>query len=111
MELNGRHLCPSCVESGGRKGTLTTLESRRFLWDNVALSLAVLPVATLVLWWTSILTAPTAILLAIIGWRKPGSIVPRTKVRFVAAIVFSVCVLAGWGVLFYFLATKGTAFE
>lgn len=111
VELHGKHLCPSCVESGRRKGTLTTLESRRFLWDNVALTLAVVPVATLFLWWASIITAPAAILLAIIGWRKPGSLAPRTKVRFVIAIAFSLVVLAGWGVLFFFLATKGMAFE
>lgn len=111
VELHGEHLCPSCVESGRRKGTLTTLESRRFLWDNVALSLAVLPVMTVFFAGFSIVTSPAAILLAIIGWRKPASLAPRTKIRFVIAILFSLIVLAGWGTFFYFLATKGTAFE
>jgi len=112
VELHGEHLCPSCVEAGRRKGTLTTLENRRLLWDNIALSLAVVPVASLVFSGFSIITAPAAILLAIVGWRKPRSLAPRwTTLRFIVAIVFSVIVLAGWGVLFYFIATEGAAFE
>jgi hypothetical protein len=108
VELHGQHLCPSCVESGRRKGTLTTLESRRVLWDSIALSVAVLPVVTVVLWWTSIVAAPAAIFLAIYGWRKPRSVAPRSSIRFIAAIVFSVIVLGGWGTLFFYMATRST---
>ena len=111
MELHGQHLCPSCVEAGRRKGTLTTLESRRVLWDSIALSVAVLPVATLAFWWASCVTAPAAIVLAIIGWRKPPSLAPRSKFRFIAAIAFSVLVLAGWGVLFYFVVVNREQFQ
>ena len=110
VELHGQHLCPSCVEAGRRKGTLTTLESRRILWDSIALSVAVLPVATLLFWWASIVTAPAAIVLAIVGWRKPQSLAPRSKLRFVAAIAFSVLVLAGWGALFYFVIANRVQF-
>ena len=111
VELHGEHLCPSCVEAGRRKGTLTTFENRRVLWDNIALSLAVLPIATLAFWFATIVTAPAAIVLAIIGWRKPGSLAPRTKIRFVVAIVFSFTLLAGWVVVFYFLITQQDPFE
>ena len=107
VELPGQHLCPSCVEAGQRKGTLPTLENRRVLWDNIALSVAVLPVATLVLAGFSLFTAPAAILLAVIGWRKPGSLVPRgKKFRLSCAIAFALVTLGGWGVLFYFIATR-----
>ena len=109
VELHGQHLCPSCVESGRRKGTLTTLESRRVLWDSIALSVAVLPVVTVVLWWTSIIAAPAAIFLAIYGWKKPRSVAPRwSSFRFIAAIVFSVIVLGGWATLFFYMATRST---
>ena len=111
VELPGQHLCPSCVETGQRKGTLPTLENRRVLWDNIALSVAVLPVATLVLAGFSLFTAPAAILLAVISWRKPGSLVPREKkFRLLFAIAFALVTLAGWGVLFYFMATKADFF-
>ena len=45
VELNGRHLCPRCVESGQRAGTLAELEGRRILYDGVALILAAVPLA------------------------------------------------------------------
>ena len=111
VELHGQHLCPACVESGRRKGALTTLESRRLLWDNIALSVAVLPIATIAFWWASIVTSPAAILLAIIGWRKPGSIAPRGKWRFIVAIIFALLVMGAWGTGIYFLVTKGSVFE
>jgi hypothetical protein len=109
VELQGQHFCPSCVESGRRKGTLTTFESRRVLWDNIALSLAVLPTA---LCWVSILTSPIAIILAAIGWRKPPSLAPRrTKLRLILAIIFSLLVLTTWGIVIGLMITKPHFFE
>lgn len=111
VELHGQHLCPACIESGRRKGALTTLENRRVLWDNIALWTAVLPVATVLFWFITVITSPAAILLAIIGWRKPRSLVPRwSKLRFVFTIVFSLATLAGWGVLIYFISTQSGGF-
>ena len=105
VELHGQHLCPSCVESGRRKGTLTTLENRRLLWDSIALSTAIVP--TVVCAWLSIFASPAAIVLAIIGWRKPRSLAPRrTRLRLISAIVFSVITLVGWGVLVWYIANE-----
>ncbi|HWN96813.1 MAG TPA: B-box zinc finger protein [Methylomirabilota bacterium] len=111
VELHGQHLCPSCVESRQRKGTLTTFESRRVLWDNIALSVAVLPVATVFLAGFSMVTAPAAILLAVFGWRRPGSLAPRSKIRFVLAIVFSLLEIAAWVAFFYFISVSGEVFQ
>ena len=112
VELHGQHLCPACIESGRRKGSLTTLENRRVLWDNIALWTAVVPVATVFFFMMTIVTSPAAILLAIIGWRKPRSLVPRwSKLRFIFTIVFSLATLGGWGVLIYFISTQGGGFE
>jgi hypothetical protein len=107
VELHGQHLCPSCLESGRRKGTLTTFESRRVLWDSIALSVALLPVVTILFWFLSVVTAPAAIFLSIYGWRKPGSLAPRrSKLRFSFAIAFSIAVLIGWGVALYYTITE-----
>jgi hypothetical protein len=111
VELHGQHLCPGCIESGRRKGALTTLESRRVLWDNIALSTAVLPIVTIFFWWASIVTAPAAILLAIVGWRKPGSLAPRSSWRFVVAIAFSLIVMTAWGLGIYRLVAHGRVFR
>ena len=105
VELHGQHLCPACVESGRRKGALTTLEGHRWLWDNIALCVAILP--TLLCFWLTAVTGPAAIFLALFGWRKPGSLVPRqSKLRFILTILFSIVALAGLGFFIYFLATN-----
>lgn len=112
VELHGQHLCPACIESGRRKGALTTLENRRLLWDNIALFIAVLPIATVLFWFLTIVTSPAAILLAIIGWRKPPSLVPRwSKFRFVFTIIFSIATLGGWIAVIYFVSTQSKGFE
>jgi len=80
------------MEAGHRKQTLTRLETRRVLYDNVAVALAFLPVVTC--FWLPV-TSPLAIALSIWGWRKPGSILPRTKVRFILAIAVG---LVGLGI-------------
>ena len=106
VELHGQHLCPACIEAGRRKGSLTTLESRRMLWDNVALAVAVLP--PLLCLWPAIVGAPAAIFLAIFGWRKPRSVAPRfTRLRLTLAIVVAVLALVGIGALIYFLKQQG----
>src|SRR5947209_7072732 len=38
-ELNGRHLCPSCLEGGRKKKKIKSLENHRVLYDSAALAL------------------------------------------------------------------------
>lgn len=92
VELSSQHFCPQCLETGRRKQTLTPLEPRRLLYDNVALLLAVLPVLTCYLF---PITSPVAIAVAIWGWRKPSSLLPRTKARFILAVLIG---LLGLGI-------------
>jgi hypothetical protein len=95
VELHGEHLCPACVETGRQKGKITTLESKRTLHDNIALSIALLPFLA---WPLTVITAPATLIYAVTAWKKPSSIVPRTKARFVIAIIIALLTLAGWGV-------------
>ena len=105
VELHGQHLCPACIESGRRKGALTTLENKRVLWDSIAMTTAIAP---LLAWPLTIVGAPAAIFLALYGWRKPRSLVPRRAgLNFIAAIVFASLIMAGWAVGIYFLIKKG----
>jgi hypothetical protein len=103
VELNGQHLCPPCLEAGQRKGTMGELVNRRTLYDSAALSLALLP---LLVWPLTVITAPATIVLALYGWSKPGSLVPRTKVRFVLAILIGLLEMFGWGLLVYSIITS-----
>jgi hypothetical protein len=102
-ELNGRHFCPVCLESGKAKGKIATLENHRMRYDTLALLLAIVPLATLLFWFLTMFTAPAALFLAIRYWKAPLSIVHRTKIRYVIAIVFATLEVAGWGLVLYFV--------
>ncbi len=100
-EFNGQHFCPACLEAGKAKGKIKNLENQRTLYDSIALSLALLP---LLIYYFTLVTAPMALFVAIRYWNAPRSLVRRTRIRFVAAIVLAVLQIAGWGLLFVFLA-------
>ena len=102
-ELNGQHFCPACLETGKTKGKIKSLENQRTLYDSIALSLAVYP---LLIFYFTLVTAPVALFIAIRYWNAPRSIVRRTKIRYVAAIVLASAQVAGWALLIVFLATR-----
>lgn len=102
-ELNGDHFCPVCLEMGKTKGKIKSLENRRTLYDTIALALAVLPIATVVFWFFTIVTAPMALFIAIRYWNSPRSLVHRTKFRYVLAITIATLQIAGWGIGIYLL--------
>jgi len=106
VELNNQHLCPACLETGRQKGKLPQLENKRMLFDSAALSLALLP---LLMWPLTLMTAPAAIIVAIYSWRKPSSILPRTRIRAYLAILIAALQMAGWGLLF--VGVFSNAFE
>jgi hypothetical protein len=102
-ELNGQHFCPACLETGKTRGKIKNLENQRTLYDSIALSLAIYP---LLIFYFTLVTAPVALFVAIRYWNAPRSIMHRTKIRYVAAIVLASMQIAGWGVLFVFLSTR-----
>jgi hypothetical protein len=101
-ELNGQHFCPACLETGKTKGKIKSLENRRTLYDSIALSLAVYP---LLIFYFTLVTAPVALFVAIRYWNAPRSIIRRTRIRYIVAIVLASMQIAGWGFLFVALAT------
>ena len=97
IDFNGGHLCASCLEAGKSKKKIKNLETHRVLYDNIALSVAFLP---LFLFWFTIITAPIAFYMSIRYWKKPTSIIPRTKVRLFAAMIISGLQIVGWVLVF-----------
>lgn len=100
-ELSGKCLCPSCIDKGRQNEEIETLVTHRPLHDSIALSLSILP---LLFFPATVITAPLALYLAVRNWRRPGSILPRTRVRFVFAGLLSVLQIGGWAVLLVRLA-------
>ncbi len=93
VELGGKHLCPACLETGKKKGRIIDLERHRVLYDAAALKLAIYPV---LMFWFTLFTAPIALYLAIRHWNSPGSIVGRTRIRSVLAIMLSGLQILAW---------------
>ncbi len=103
LRIGGRIVCPSCVERGRADGSMEALITRRTLFDGIALSLSLLP---LLIFFVTPVTAPMAIYIAVRYWKKPGSILPRTRFRFVLAILFASLQVAGWGFLLLEVVTR-----
>jgi hypothetical protein len=101
-ELNGQHFCPACLDAGKTKGKIKSLENQRTLYDSIALSLAVYP---MLIFYFTLVTAPMSLCVAIWYWNAPRSIVRRTKIRYVAAIILASMQIIGWCALFVALAT------
>ena len=93
VEWGGQHVCLACLETGKKKGKMTNLERHRVLYDSTALRLALFPLITV--WFTAV-TAPIALYLAIRHWNSPRSIVRRSKIRSILAIIFSGLQIMAW---------------
>lgn len=107
MDLRGETLCPECITSGMAKKKLAALENHRVCYDTVALAVATLPV--LFFWYLTMFTAPVALYIAIRYWRAPLSVLGRTKLRFVLAILLAAAQLVAWAwVGVYALSKLGT---
>lgn len=99
LEIEGRHLCPNCLEASRRKASLTIFHTTHTRWDHIALLLAVLP---LLFYAITPFTAPAAIFISIWKWRSTrDAMIPYSKGRFVVALLIASLTVAGWmGVLY-----------
>ncbi|MCI0746926.1 MAG: hypothetical protein L0Y58_16105 [Verrucomicrobia subdivision 3 bacterium] len=103
VEIDGQHLCPPCLEASRKKGTMQRLDTYRVLYDYSALMLAIVPL--LCLYFVTFITAPIAIYLAILSFRRPNSILGGSRGRAWAAIIIASLQLCGWGVLIFLFAS------
>lgn len=107
-ELNGQHFCPACLETGKTKGKIRNLENQRTRYDNLALMLVFVPLIPPLIFfgiYLTIITAPAALFVAIRYWNAPRSIVHRTRIRNLIALILALVQISGWALLFIILAT------
>ncbi len=93
VELEGKPICFSCLETGKKKKKIKNLENNRTLYDRIALSLALYP---MLIFYFTFLTAPIVLFISIRYWNAPASLLPRTKIRFIAAMVIALLQIVGW---------------
>src|SRR5688572_10526507 len=98
LDFNGRHLCPSCLQAGKKKGQIQQLENRRTLYDGAALTTALAP---MLFFPATLITAPIAIYLGIASFWRPSSVVPRSRIRTYLALIIAPLQLVGWAFIFY----------
>lgn len=84
IDLNGQIWCPTCLSTASAKRSLSQLETKRTLWDSIALGTAIWPF--FIFFYVCVFTAPAAIFISLRHWKSPSSLVPRSKIRFIAAI-------------------------
>ena len=102
-ELHGQHFCPACLETGKTRGRIKNLENQRTLYDTIALALAIYPMITV---YFTLLTAPATLFVSVRHWNSPQSIVRRTKIRFIVAMVLAVAQITGWVLIVFMFATR-----
>ncbi len=103
VELDGSIFCLSCLQAGRDKQKITTIENQRPLYDSMALALALWPMLFI---FPTLLTAPAAIYFAIRYWRTPTSILPRTKIRHILALLLAGGQIVGWVIFFAALFSR-----
>lgn len=101
VDFEGNTWCPGCIADAQSGKKVARLENRRVLWDSIALGVATWPF--LVGFWPAIPGSFASIFIAIRYWKRPGSLVPRTKWRFIVAILVALAeivffVLIGMGI-------------
>lgn len=97
IDMDGRHICFPCMETGNEKQTAQSLETHRFLPDGLAIRLSIFPPLSGFFSFFSCITAPFSIYYTLRHWKSPGSITPRGKKwRFIMTLLFSSAQIAGW---------------
>jgi len=105
IDVNGEHWCPACFEKGVKKGKKEHLKKENIYYDDIAVSVAIVP---LLIFYLTLFTAPIALYIALRHWNTPLSAAPRGRWRFVVAIVFSVLEIAGWATGITMIFVMGT---
>ena len=93
LPLDGRHLCPACVETGVRTNKLASSDTHRTHYDSIALAFATWP---MLIFYFTLFTAPVALYYVIRYWKEPMGMLPRTRIRLVIAGVLAGLQIVGW---------------
>jgi len=89
LDAGQRHLCPNCFNGYLVAGRSPEFVQRRTLYDSIALTLALVPNLLIFTVYFTFLTAPAVVGFTIWSWKKPGAITPRSKWRFIVALMIA----------------------
>lgn len=91
VNFGGRVLCPTCIATG--KTVAVGNENSAWQPDGLAFLLATVP---LLMWPFTIITAPAALVIVVLNWKKPSGPIRRTRWKRWVAGVLSLVQVAAW---------------
>ena len=94
IDFSAQRFCPSCVSTARTSDTRAI--TQRTLYEGIAMAVALLP---MLMWPLTLITAPVALGVVIVGWRKPRSLVGGGKGKLVIAGIFALLQIGGWVLL------------
>jgi DNA-directed RNA polymerase subunit RPC12/RpoP len=103
IPADGRHLCPGCFQVALANRKINEFDTRRTMYDSIALLLATLPALLI---WPPLVTAPAALYFAFRYWKAPGSVAPRTRYRYWLSGLLAAAEIVGVVLLIY-VAIRG----
>jgi uncharacterized paraquat-inducible protein A len=95
IEFGSQTLCPECIHTLRRGPKATALSHQALLYDNLALSLVLLPVVGFFFFYFTIITAPAGLFASIFFFGRQNTIVPRSRFRFVIAMILAILEIIG----------------
>jgi hypothetical protein len=78
LEVEGRHICPSCLSAGRKKGALKNLDQYRLVWPGIGLLMAL--VLPLIFYPLTPIWALASLGVTCFGFFRPGSITGDRKI-------------------------------
>jgi hypothetical protein len=105
ISVGARRLCAECVAKLRKEKGEAGLVHHAALFDNTALFLLIAPIASIIFSFFTLISAPAALILSFYYWSRQWTLLGRSRVRFVIAIVSSILLLAGWALLIYSVVT------
>jgi hypothetical protein len=104
INVGNRQLCAECLSQLRKQRNETGLVQYAALFDNVSLFLVTAPILTIFFWFLTIFSAPVSLFLSFYYWSRQWNLLPRSRARFVLAILFSLLLITLWGFLIYSIA-------
>ncbi|MFT5121600.1 MAG: hypothetical protein ACI9TH_002979 [Kiritimatiellia bacterium] len=96
--------CPQCITQGMSSGKMDVFTHRHTLWDTTAASVCVLPIF-FTCGYLTFISAPIALFLSLYWWKRPNGILPRSKIRYILTILFSLVQIIAWIALAVMIGT------
>lgn len=107
LEVEGKHLCPTCLEAGLKKQSMATFRTGVTRWDNVAFLLTVVTPLTVAGIYFTMFTAAAALFIAAWKWNSPRErLVARGRGRMIVSALLATGQLVGWAMLLYFILRR-----